>query len=104
MSAAPMPKSIKVGAHVYTVLRKPATALKEELGDCDFNTCQISVRQRLRKSKAREILIHELLHACTHPLVNDDKKHTDEDFVQAVSPVLLQVIQDNPELLEYLTQ
>lgn len=98
-----MPKSIKVGAHVYSVLRKPKV-FTEELGECDFNTLQIFVKQRLRKSKAKEILIHECLHACTHPSLNSEKKWTDEDFVTAVAPVLLQVIQENPDLLEYLTQ
>ena len=99
-----MPKSVKVGVHTYSVLRKPASLLREQLGECDFDALQLSVRHRLRKSKAREILIHEILHATTHPLMSDGKKHTDEDFVQVVAPVLLQVIQDNPELLEYLTQ
>lgn len=100
---AEMPTTIKVGPHVYTVLRKPASADWAN-GCCDFNTLQIVVRKRLRKSKAQEILLHECLHACTHPTLNGNKKYTDEDFVEGVAPVLLQVLQDNPELLEYLTQ
>jgi hypothetical protein len=100
-----MPKTVKVGAHTYAVLRKTKAQMNTDLGGCDTNTLQISVQQRLKKSKAKEILVHELLHACTHPsFMGIDDKFTDEDFVTAVAPVLLQVIQDNPDLLGYLTQ
>ena len=98
-----MPKTVKVGAHVYTVLRKPASMLKEQLGECDFDKLIICVRKQLRKSVAKETLLHEVLHATTYPSLNE-KTATDEDFVTAMSPVLLQVLQENPDLLEYLTQ
>jgi hypothetical protein len=96
---AAMPKTIKVGPHVYSVLRKSAPG---ELGNCNFTLLQICIKPRLRRSKAREILLHEVLHATTHPSMNGDKKYTDEDFVTAVSPMLLEVLRDNPGLLEYL--
>lgn len=96
-----MPQSLKVGPHVYSVVRR---SISGQLGECDFNALQISVKNRLRRSKGKEILVHELLHACTHPSMNCGQKYTDEDFVTAVSPVLLQVLQDNPDLLRYLTE
>lgn len=99
-----MPKTVKVGVHTYAVLRKTSAQMGDLLGECDTNTLQISVRQRMKKSKSRETLVHELLHACTHPSFLGNERLTDEDFVTAVAPVLLQVIQDNPGLLEYLTQ
>ena len=74
-----------------------------KLGECDFDGLQILVRERLKKSVAKETLLHELLHTTTYPSLNE-KTATDEDFVTAMSPVLLQVIQDNPDLLAYLTQ
>lgn len=104
MKPAPMPQSIKVGPHVYSVIRKPASAMPADNGHCDCNTLQIWVVQRLKRSKAKEILLHECLHACTHPSLIQGGKLEDEEFVTAVAPVLLQVLQDNPELLEYLTQ
>ena len=76
----------------------------DTLGHCGFDELQIWVRQGLRKSKAREILLHEVLHACTHPTMNCSGDHNDEDFVAAIAPVLLQVLQDSPELVEYLTK
>lgn len=96
-----MPKTIKVGPHVYTVVRKTTSGWN---GECDFDVLQITVKKRLRKSKAREILLHEVLHACTHPSLNGNKSYKDEDFVDGVSPALLQVLQENPEFVEYLTR
>jgi len=99
-----MPKSIKVGPHTYTVLRKQASAFDEAIGFCDNNSLQIWIKKRLRKSKAQEILLHEVLHTVTLQCLDGVKELGDESFVTATAPVLLQVIQDNPDLLEYLTQ
>ena len=103
MSAAPMPKTVKVGAHVYSVLSRTAAQI-QGVGECDNTTLQIKIKQRLKRSKAKEILLHEILHAVTLQCLDGGKKLDDEDFITATSPVLLQVLQDNPELLEYLTQ
>ena len=98
-----MPSSVKVGPHTYSVLRKPAKAMGGCLGYCDFTPLEIWIKARLRRPKAKEILVHELLHACTYPSFNGDDKLDDETFVNAVAPVLLQVLLDNPELVGYLT-
>jgi hypothetical protein len=77
--------------------------MKDCLGECDFDALIIRVRKNLRKSKAQELLLHETIHACTDPSLKTGG-HTEEDFVNTLSPILLQVLQDNPKLLEYLTQ
>lgn len=100
-----MPKTVKVGPHVYSVLRKPASALGEEnLGHCDSSALQIWIKERLRRSKAQEILLHELLHAIVLQALDTTKKHDDESYVVVTAPILLQVFHDNPELVEYLTR
>ena len=98
-----MPKTVKVGVHTYAVLRLPKSKMGDNLGTCDFNTLQIPILKGLRKSVAKETLVHELLHAATYPSLNE-KVLTDEEFVTGVSPVLLQILQENPDLVEYLTQ
>lgn len=99
MTRAPMPSAVRVGCHAYAIVRKPGISYN---GECQFDSLQITVKARLRRSKAQEILLHEVLHACTHPTLNGGRKLTDEDFVDGVAPTLLQVIQDNPGLLEFL--
>ena len=99
-----IPRTIKVGPHTYTVVRKTAEEMPDSLGSCEFDDLQIWIRKRLRTSKAKEILLHEVLHACTHPTMNCSGDHSDEDFVAAVAPVLLEVMLENPKLVEYLTK
>lgn len=103
-----MPPSIKVGPHVYSVVRETKATMPNLVGDSDFDKMRIRVRKPLRKSKAQEILLHELLHATTYPNYTgaylEDERYTPEEIVSAVSPVLLQVLQENPDLLEYLTK
>ena len=99
-----MPSSVKVGPHVYSLLRKPASAMPNTLGVCDDSLLQICIRQKMRRSKAKEVLLHEVLHACSHLTLSSFGKRAEEDFVEAITPTLLQVLQDNPELLEYLVQ
>ena len=98
-----MPASVKVGPHVYPIVRRPKSQMKDH-GLCDWNQVQILIRSRLRKSKAKEVLLHEILHACTYPTMAVVVGKTDEDFVDVVAPTLLQVIQENPELVEYLVK
>jgi hypothetical protein len=97
-----IPQTVKVGPHVYSILRKPSTQMKGDLGVCSFDQLEIWVKARMRKTKAQEVLLHEVLHATTHPSFNGNKKMDDESFVNAVAPVLLQVLNDNPELVAYL--
>src|SRR5271157_3093979 len=99
-----MPSTVKVGPHLYSIIRKPASALPDALGTCDFQLLQICIRQRMRRSKAQETLLHEILHSATHPTVNCSDKRDDEEFVTAIAPVLLGVLKDNPDLVGYLTR
>lgn len=103
MSAVSMPKTVKVGPHIYSVLRKTTAQLPGSNGTCDFDKTEIWILNRLRRSKAKEILLHEVLHACTYRFLND-RFTDDEEFVEKLTPSLLQVLQDNPELVQYLTQ
>ena len=98
-----MPTSIKVGPHTYPILRKPKSEMKD-LGLCSWDKVQIWIQARLRKSKAQEVLLHEVIHACTYPSMASVQNKTDEDFVDVASPLLLQVLQDNPGFVEYLTK
>lgn len=103
-----MPETVKVGCHIYTILRRSRAQMPKENGArldgcCDFDNLHIYLRKGLRISKAKEYLLHEILHACTYPALNG-KTLEDEEFVDKTAPILLQVLQDNPELVAYLTQ
>lgn len=99
-----IPRTIKIGPHLYRVLRKTKAALGDDLGKCVFNNVEIWLLRGMEASKAREILIHEVLHACTYPTFCNDKKFSDEDFVESTAPVLLSVLRENPKLVAYLVE
>jgi len=104
----PIPKTIKVGAHEVAVLRKPKKAMPLDekgepcLGLYDPDLQQIWIISRLSKSLLPEILMHEILHACTYPGMLE--QGTDEEFITIMSPVLLQTLRDNPELVPFLKE
>jgi hypothetical protein len=102
--AVQMPKAVRVGAHTYTILRKSAAIMGEDLGHCDSAALQIWVRERLRKSKAQEILLHEIIHAIVLQALGCERPYTDEEYTVVVAPLLLQVLQENVELVEYITE
>ena len=103
MRRVPVPKTVKVGCHSYSILRKSKAQMPDDLGRCNFDGVQIWLVRGLKLSVAQETLLHELLHACTYPS-QVETTLTDEQFVEAISPVFLQVMQENPKLVEYLTQ
>ena len=107
MPKAGVPLTIKVGVHVYTVVLATKREMPKGddddhmLGWCDYNNNIIWVYKHQPVSKRKEVLLHEVLHACGYPALSH-KQLDEEDFVDATAPVLLQVLQDNPELVDYL--
>lgn len=108
---ARMPTKVKVGAMIYKIERRKrgSPELTDKLEDgrvielegiCHFTECTIYVQSRLPLSKAQEVLHHEINHACTYPSLCN-KQLQDEEFVDGISPMSLQVIRDNPELINY---
>lgn len=100
----PMPKTVKVGPHVYTVLRKtvaqmPVVGEGKPNGYCDKDQAQVCIAARGRRSKLQEWTIHEFLHA-----IWPDGDENEERHVTELAPRLLQLIKDNPELVGYLAQ
>lgn len=103
--ALAVPRTIRIGPHSYVVRRVTEAEMPEDNGDCNFDRLEIALQRGLRRSKAREILLHEVLHGCTHPSLNQaDRTFTDEDFVTAIAPALLQTLRDNPKLVAFLVE
>lgn len=102
MKNAKMPKAVKVGAHTYSVVRpkSPKDGDTEVDGLCEDYELRLTVRSGLKRSRAQETAIHELLHTCTDG--TDVAIDIEEKLVGMIAPKLLQIIKDNPELMEYL--
>lgn len=84
-----------------------ATSNKLLLGHCDPDMQYIRLaRDGVGDDKAREVYLHEALHAIV-ALAGHDTEHEglgpEEQFVNRLAPILLQFLRDNPRVYEYLT-
>ena len=99
---ASLPRTIKVGPHLYRVRVKPESDMPEELGSCDFESIEIRLRKGMDRTKQQEVVLHELLHACGYPRIHESESLDIETFVDTTAPLLLSTLQDNPKLMDYL--
>lgn len=111
-----LPGIIWVGPHGYRVWRDNArivemARLRNGVPDCgytDLSRQEIVLRETLAPGFERETLLHEVLHACAAFVGLSDRtapegRYTEEEFIAAIVGPLLGVLQDNPNLVEYLT-
>ena len=101
-----MPSSIKVGPHIFLIARKKSAQMPKQdgyelNGQTDKDGLRINIRDRLRKSKSQEVLLHETLHTAVNSFF-EGKTLDEEEWVSHLSPILLQIIKDNPDLISYL--
>ena len=114
MSRPKMPTNVRIGVHNWRILRKTKEQMKDEeseaghdMGLCVYENQEIHIQRGIRLSRQQEVLLHEIKHACMENLTFTDESLKDaykaeEAVVNFLSPVLLQVIQDNPELVTFL--
>lgn len=105
-----LPSSIKTAATEYTVHSEANDFLAEEADEGDnilFGRTNhlkgtIHIRPGASASKQRETMMHEVLHTVCFVSGLSHELDAEEGLVRRLTPVLLQVIRDNPELVEYL--
>lgn len=96
---------MRIGAHEYKVAvvkdltSAEGVALHGQLNDDDT---LLELAQKQSRTKRQEILLHESLHGCFYGIPDWDED-LEEKFVTTLAPRLVQLLQDNPELVTYLT-
>jgi aconitase A len=98
-----IPRSVKVGPHTYSVKIHPGREMGENNGDTDLDALEIRLRWGLKPSKKREILWHEIQHCCAD-IAKIQGLADEEAWVTAMSPIETQVLQENPQLVKFLTR
>lgn len=94
--------SVQIGPMAYKVER---TDLVDASGRCDFDQLVIHINKRLCHGAAREILLHEVLHAIFNATGYDiwiGEGEVTEDAILRLSPLLLDVLRRNPALVKFL--
>lgn len=103
-----MPRTVKVGPHVYRILLKPARIMQDDgegcNGFCHFDKNEIWLYRGLKLAKRQEFLFHELKHACGHSAFFGRKLMVEETYVRHMAPAVLAMLRDNPPLVTYLLQ
>lgn len=105
------PSKFKCGCFTWTINWSTDTA-EELFGKTDHSTKTVTIYKCDNEEVTRETLLHELLHVVLEDKSDAifnfeaDKKDYDkeENLVRLVSPVLMQLINDNPELLKFLSK
>ena len=110
------PRQIRIGPILYTVVLVPQVPPAGETAGlagkaCDENAvrsgwCTAKDRIYLETGRTLQQERTTLLHEIQHVILgseSSDEDTTAHDFIYRLSPQLLQVLQDNPDLLFYLT-
>jgi len=101
-----LPGKVKVLHHVYSVV--PAEAAEYGyLGLCDNNALRIKIAERCGPGKQLECLWHELAHVYTHTFQWFEGKEKgdekEEEFCRNLATIVMQILRDNPCILQLHT-
>ncbi|MFZ4431667.1 MAG: hypothetical protein ACOYOQ_00570 [Microthrixaceae bacterium] len=96
------PGKLRVGPFTYRVVVDEGRIPSDLYGACDKSHHVISLHPNQSGDRLRATLLHEVIHAlCDVAAVDDDK--AEEAVATRLAPLLLDVLRDNPRLVEYLT-
>ncbi len=97
------PRYISIGPYRYRIKLVRELGEPEELdGVTDTAGSKLLIREDLSPSRMRETVLHEILHAVWD--VCNLSKAYEEKTIMSLSPILLDVLQRNEELVEWLTE
>ena len=96
----PVPNSIKVGPLTYPVRWKRWKKKTGKCGETHLVKQTIAVREGLSLDRMSDTLLHEALHCMLAQMGYENDN--EEWVVTALAPLLLQLLRDNPETLEYI--
>ena len=110
------PRQVRIGAAVYGIVPVPGVPPAGDTAGlagkaCDENAvrngwCNVKNRIYLETGRTLQQERTTLLHEIQHVILgteSSEEETTTHDFIYKLSPQLLQVLQENPDLLFYLT-
>lgn len=104
MKLAGFPKRVKVGLHLYRLrsVKNITDSSGWLYGRTDRKKTLIEVDPTVSPSQLRDTILHEILHA----IIGDQPIALAEDqeelVIRGITPVLLAVLRENPELVAFL--
>jgi hypothetical protein len=96
-----LPKKLRIGPHIYQIIFvKNMWQDADAVGTTNKDSCEIKVDPNQADSQLVNTVIHEALHAMSDGLGKTDEK--EEKLCEWYAPKLLQFIQDNKKLVQYI--
>lgn len=97
-----IPKRVKVGPHQYQVVVLPNAILNVtgRAGQCDAQRGVITIDGTQTPTQLADTLLHEVTHALLE--VTDLDTDVAERVALAMGPGLLDLIRDNPRLIDWI--
>ena len=102
----PMPRHVLVGYAPITIREMPddEAFARDVNGWWNYEDSLIEVAENISPQVKAEVLLHEILHACC-TFGNVGLSDEDEErAVQGIAPVLLDVLCNNPKVLEWMQE
>lgn len=105
----PPPSQVEVGPYTYRIEFRDSKLMEKHFHDLgwSFGAQQIIIVDAgLTGNRVRETVLHELMHACQDAKDRDgvEEPMTADEFIERTAPTLIEVLQRNPQLVEWLTQ
>lgn len=108
---ADIPREIQVGPLACKVIvsAKAIAEAQKEAGSTGvygrfyWRTLEIHIDPDVTPHHQRDALLHETRHAIWHLLrMDDDRKYLEEDVISRETPMLVDVLRRNPQLVAFL--
>lgn len=102
-----LPKHVQVGPHRYRIRstgKATELALQGLMGQTDSRSNEILVSPDQSDGQQADTLLHEILHAAyDQTSLRRLDAEAEEAVVSALTPILLGVLRNNPEIVKVLT-
>lgn len=103
---SPIPTHIRVGPYRYTVNPNPDSLSDDLAAQVQYAPLKMQVSAYGAHDRKVEGLLHEVFHAVWElglGVQDLEKKYKNEEVISRLTPHLLAVLRDNPDLVAYLT-
>lgn len=102
-----VPRALRIGPYTWQVRcskkRWKKHGAADEVGNCDLANHVINVKPDQEIQYERATLFHEIMHAARYSSgAKVDLNDPEESIIQAIDGSMVAVLQDNPDLLDYL--
>ena len=105
-----LPSTVRVGAYTFSIEldenRVNSQRVKENdshlVGHIDLHAQKISICPKQGPDALADTVLHEMLHACFMVSGAPGSSEKEEKIVSILTPILLDTLRRNPDLVDYL--